>query len=106
MWHWLWQQQELQKFDEWSLSVGNGDMEVLNIPESMIATKIIPNSKENPNAEGTSMKQFCQKIFPNIETNITVPGWLDGRAILATTNREVKTLNDVVCDMLPVACCL
>ena len=92
---------ELQKFDEWSLSVGNGEMDVLDIPESMIATRIIPNSKENPNAEGTSMKQFCQKIFPNIETNIKVPRWLDGRAILATTNKEVKTLNDVVCDMLP-----
>ena len=81
--------------------MGKEEKEVLEIPEIMIATKIISNSKENPNAEGTSMNQFCEKIFPNIAANITVTGSLVGRAILATTNREVKTLNDLVCDMLP-----
>ena len=92
---------ELQKFDEWTLGIGNGNVEIIDIPESMIETRIVPNSPRNSSSEGNSMKDFCQKIFPNIGENISVPGWLDGRSILAPTNKEVMSLNCMMNESLP-----
>ena len=47
------------------------------------------------------MKKFCQEVFPDIEANINTPGWLEGRTILAPTNKEVDVLNEVIqhCDI-------
>jgi hypothetical protein len=87
----------LEEFDKWTLRIGNG--QELNgavpIPEEMI-TEIRPNTKINSKNEENSMKLFCQEVFPNIETNINKPGWLEGRTILAPTNKEVDALNEVV----------
>ena len=77
----------LVQFDNWTLSIGNGMMDQLTIPDSMILTDIIPNSKKDPSSEGKAMLDFCKKIFPNLETNINIRDWLDGRAILAATNK-------------------
>ena len=93
--------QSLQEFDDWTLSLGNGDCDVLDVPQFMLATEIEPNNPGNSDAEANSMKEFAKKIFPDLEANISVPGWLDGRSILATTNKEVNTLNEVVSDLLP-----
>jgi hypothetical protein len=94
----------LESFDKWTLSIGNGM--VLNgavpIPEEMI-TEIVPNTKTEPKNEEKSMKKFCQEVFPNIETNINTPGWLEGRTILAPTNKEVDAINGVMQDWLPEA---
>ena len=57
-------------------------------------TEIVPNAKDATRNELKSMRKFCQEIFPNIENNINLPGWLEGRTILAPTNKEVDTLND------------
>ena len=92
--------ESLQEFDDWLLTVGNGDSETLDIPDFMIGTKIEPNIPGNGNSEATSMKEFAQIIFPDLQTNIAVPGWLD-RAILATTNKEVNTINELISDLLP-----
>ena len=46
------------------------------------------------------MKKFCQKVFPELERNLTSPGWLEGRTLLAPTNREVDSLNSVIQGML------
>merc|ERR1712218_676929 len=67
----------------------------------MIATQIIPDSKENPTSEGKSMEEFCKKIFPNLAENKDDRDWLYGRAILATTNKEVAMLNDIISSKLP-----
>ena len=91
----------LEEFDKWTLSVGNGlesDGRV-QIPKAMI-TEIIPSTKENPKSEENAMKRFCRKIFPDLESNIKIPGWLEGRAILAPTNNEVDSLNMIIQDML------
>ena len=93
--------QELEDFDRWTQTIGNGEMESLSIPEEMIATKISPNTKKDSTAEGAAMKDFCEKIFPNIAVNAADKNWLDGRAILASTNTEVTMLNDLINDMLP-----
>ena len=92
----------LESFDKWTLSIGNG--EVLNgavpIPAEMI-TEILPNTKENAKNEELSMKNFCQEVFPDLDKNIHKKGWLEGRTILAPTNKEVDALNDVMQDWLP-----
>ena len=47
------------------------------------------------------MKEICQLVFPDIDKNINTPGWLEGRSILAPTNKEVDSINDVMQDWLP-----
>ena len=91
----------LEQFNQWTLSVGNGEMESLRIPNEMIACTINPNSSENPTSEGQAMEKFCDKVFPNLEANVSDPHWLDGQAILATTNKEVTILNEVLAAKLP-----
>ena len=93
--------QRLEKFDRWTLSLGNGDVELAKIPDEMVVTKIIANSKENTLTEGQAMEEFIKVIFPNIEVNIRDRNWLDGRAILCTTNKEVAMINETVSSLLP-----
>ena len=93
--------QTLQQFDNWSLSVGNGEMENLTIPDTMIASTITPDSSVNPISERQAMEEFCDRVFPDLSVNIHNPEWLDGRAILAVTNKEVKILNEVLVSKLP-----
>ena len=92
---------ELEMFDKWTLSIGNGEMNEIAVPEEMVATEIIPNSKDDPMSEGKAMKEFCGKIFPNIEENILDRSWLEGRAILTSTNKEVSMINGLISDMIP-----
>ena len=47
------------------------------------------------------MKIFCKEVFPELCKNINKPGWLEGRTILAPTNREVDALNEVMQQWLP-----
>ena len=91
----------LEQFDQWTLGIGNGESEKIQIPPNMLATRIISNTKNNRNSEGQSMEQFCQIIFPDLNKNINNLNWLDGRAILATTNKEVKVINDLIISWLP-----
>ena len=92
----------LEKFDRWTLSIGNGEFSSAEvpIPEEMI-TEIVPNTKDEPKDEEKSMKTFCQIVFPDLETNIHKKSWLEGRTILAPTNKEVDALNQMMEDWLP-----
>ena len=47
------------------------------------------------------MKEFCNLIFPSLSTNVHTPGWLEGRCILAPTNEEVDTINDLLETRVP-----
>ena len=47
------------------------------------------------------MKKFCRLIFPDLQTNISNPRWLEGRSILAPTNKEVSTINDLMQQWVP-----
>ena len=92
----------LEEFDKWTLKIGNG-WELnggIPIPQEMV-TEIKPNTKDERKNEENSMKKFCQEVFPDLESNIKKPGWLEGRTILAPTNKEVDVLNDVVNGWLP-----
>ena len=92
---------DLEEFDRWTLSLGNGDVELADIPENMDATKITPNSKENTMSEGQAMKEFIGNVFPRLDANIHDRNWLNGRAILCATNKEVSMVNEMVSTMLP-----
>ena len=81
--------------------LGNGEQESITLPNEFLATEITPNSPKNRSTEGQAMKDFCMKIFPNLEENVVDPSYLNGRSILAATNKEVSMLNDIVIDMMP-----
>ena len=92
---------DLEQFDQWTLSIGNGDLKEIPLTDDMISTIITKNSKENPNSEHDAMSRFIDEIFPNISNNISDPHWLEGRCILAATNKEVDMINEMVQDRLP-----
>ena len=91
----------LEEFDKWTLKIGNGEIESATLPSNMIATKISPNTIDDPQSEVKAMEEFCNKIFPNIETNISDRKWLEGRTILAATNEEVDMINEHIIKKLP-----
>jgi hypothetical protein len=72
------------------------------IPVDML-TEIQPNTKTEPWKEAESMKAFCQDVFTDIETDFNTPGWFEGRSVLAPTNKEVDSINDMMQDWLPGA---
>ena len=96
----------LEQFDQWTLSLGNGTAndkeEKVTIQDDMI-TQISANTTVNKTVENTCMREFCQHVFPNMEKNLTDPRWLEGRAVLASTNSEVDTINDLMETMMPGA---
>ena len=47
------------------------------------------------------MKNLADHVYPNIQEKFDRSGWLDGRAILAPTNKQVDQLNDLITDMFP-----
>ena len=87
----------LEQFDKWTLSLGNGEVQNAVNPWSNVATTIAPNNSKNRKA----MRQFIEKIFPDIRNNIQDRNWLEGRSILCATNAEVNMINDMVSSMLP-----
>ena len=94
----------LENFDKWTLSLGDGtsndkDGRVI-IPEEM-RTTIKENTIQEKNSEVDCMKHFCQIVFPNLETNMSDPRWLEGRAVLAPTNNEVDKINDLMESWVP-----
>ena len=96
--------QKLEDYDTWTVSIGDGTANDINglvsIPEDMFY-KIKPNTSSDKKAEERSMKEFCKIVFPDLSTNIATDGWLDGRSILAPTNKEVDAINDLIETWVP-----
>jgi ATP-dependent DNA helicase PIF1 len=93
-------------FDDFSLKLGNGDIETIEgtnlvqIPEEM-CMEIVPNTRAIPNGEKDSMKKLAEFVYPNLKESFNMKGWMNGRAILAPTNSQVNQINDMLTDMLP-----
>ena len=89
----------LEEFDQWSVSIGDGeannDNGLVTIPQGMFF-EIKPNTEADKKAEENSMKEFCSTIFPDLQRNMTCAGWLNGRSMLAPTNKEVDSINDLM----------
>ena len=47
------------------------------------------------------MQKFCNKLLPDLAQNINNHMWLEGRTILAPTNKEVNMLNECLEDKFP-----
>jgi ATP-dependent DNA helicase PIF1 len=62
---------------------------------------IEPNSSQNPTSETEAMTNLADHVYPDIQKNFNQSGWLDGRAILAPTNKQVDQLNDLITDIFP-----
>ena len=88
----------LEEFDQWLLSLGDGtapvvNSEVIELPEELC-------SVINKDDEKKSMAEFCEEIFPALDRNVGDEKWLEGRAVLAPTNREVDKINSLMIDKL------
>ena len=90
----------LEDFDKWTVGIGNGLSSNIQIPEEML-TKIEMNKPDEPWNEKQAMKKFSKEIFPDIEENIRDPSWLEGKAVLAPTNKEVDAINELIMDWIP-----
>ena len=91
----------LEEFDKWTLNIGNGtDGDQIDLPQDM-TTIIEPNVAKENWREGQSMKKFCDEVFPDLDRNIKNSKWLDGRAILTPTNKEVDAINDLMESRMP-----
>ena len=96
----------LEAFDNWTLSIGNGETEtvdetdIVQIPEDM-CFKIKEKTVKNPHSEKEAIKGLAEHVYPNLENNIFSPGWMDGRAILAPTNKQVDAINNQIIDGFP-----
>ena len=97
---------DTQWFDDFTLRLGNGavetieDTDLVEIPADM-CQKIIPNTLKNKDAERESMKNLTDHVYPNLTKNFKQSGWMEGRAILAPTNKQVDQLNNLIADSFP-----
>ena len=88
------------EFDEWTVRVGDGLVEgigqsdIIEIPDEMCIA-IEENCKENPDTKKDSMTVLFNKVYPNLANNHFKPNWMDGRAILAKTNKKVDAINNL-----------
>ena len=88
----------LKEFDDWTLSVGNGEApttvgsDLIEIPEEM-CIEIEPKTFKNPDSEKYAMKRLADQVYPNLETNHLNPGWMGGRSILAPTNKQADSIS-------------
>ena len=93
-------------FDEWTLKIGDGLTEksagtdFVEMPEEM-CIEIKESSGGNVKAEMESMKALAEKVYPNIGKNHQKIGWMDGRAILAPTNKKVTDINNLISESFP-----
>ena len=93
-------------FDEWTVRIGDGLTEkslgtdLVEMPEEM-CIEITESSKNNQKAEMESMKVLAEKVYPNIGKNHQKIGWMDGRAILAPTNKKVTDINNLISESFP-----
>ena len=92
--------QSMKDFDSWTLSIGNGMVDpiegddMIEIPEKMFM-KIDDASRVD------CMKSLAQYVYPEMSKNFKKKGWMDGRAILAPTNKQVDAINNLIADAFP-----
>ena len=96
----------LEAFDQWTLSIGDGavptldETDMINIPEDM-CLEIVPKSAKDPHSETRAMKELTEHVYPDLNNNFRNHRWMDGRAILAPTNKQVDTINNLITDSFP-----
>ena len=100
------QDSNLEAFDKWMVSIGDGevptnaDSDMIEIPDEM-CMEIVGKSLKDPDSEKRSMKKLAEHVYPNLNRNFGDPGWMDGKAILAPTNKQVNDINNMITDSFP-----
>ena len=92
--------EELEAFDAWTLSLGDGTAPVVE-GENMIELPRNLCMEIDPSKQADSMGQFCEEIWPRLEENYATAGYLEGKAILAPTNKMVNEINNHMTRKLP-----
>ena len=47
------------------------------------------------------MRKLADHVYPEMEKHFKEQGWMNGRAILAPTNKQVDEINDLITDSFP-----
>ena len=100
------QDPKLEIFDSWTVTIGDGSVDTLEgtdliqIPEDMFM-EIKGSSQPALASQESSMKQLAQHVYPGLDKNCKKLGWMDGRAILAPTNKQVDDINNLITDSFP-----
>ena len=97
---------DAESFDAFTLMIGDGTLEcvdntdLVELPSDM-CMDIEPNSPKHPEAEKQSMMKLAEHVYPNLTDNFYKDDWLNGRAILAPTNKQVDQINNLIVDSFP-----
>ena len=97
---------DAEAFDAFTLTIGNGSIECLDgtdlieMPSDM-CMDIGQNSPKHPEAEKHSMMKLAEHVYTNLNDNFSKKDWLNGRAILAPTNKQVDQINNLIVDSFP-----
>ena len=89
----------LEEFDKWLMSLGDGTAQVVDGEDSIELPEDLCTVIDKDD-EKKSMAEFCSEIFPSLDRNIGDETWLEGRAVLAPTNREVDKINQLMVDQM------
>lgn len=95
------QQQELEKFAQWVLALGDGKLPVSKRNDESEATWIdIPNDLLIKTT-GDKIHSIVNEVFPGFASKYTDPSYLASRAIVCPNNSTVDDINDRMVDMVP-----
>jgi hypothetical protein len=85
---------EVESFDKFTLQLGDGNLETVE------GTDLVQLPDENQNQK-FAMMNLTKHVYPKLEENWRKVGWMDGRAILAPTNKQVDQINELISDHFP-----
>ena len=93
---------KLAEFDNWAVTLGDGALPVvgdpsednIQLPEEMCIEVDEANNERD-------LKTFCDKIYPNFEQRYKEENYMEGRAILAPTNKIRDNINAYMMNRLP-----
>ena len=93
---------KLAEFDNWAVTLGDGALPVvgdpsednIQLPEEMCIEVDEANNERD-------LKTFCDKIYPNFEQRYKEEDYMEGRAILAPTNKIRDNINAYMMNRLP-----
>ena len=95
-------------FDQYLQDLGDGQIEVVEEPDwiALPTANVFPIDDTNPSTLDSSLQEFCNKIFPDLEQKFlsSEAEWikyLGERAILAPRHVDVNAINEKVLEQLP-----
>ena len=90
---------KLAEFDNWAVTLGDGALPVVGDPseDNIQLPQEMCFEVDEANNE-RDLKTFCDKIYPNFEQRYKEEGYMEGRAILAPTNKIRDNINAYIHD--------